>query len=61
MVEKCPVCDGRGFLDDIEPEDYIDQNGNTQIRFNKGKLNCPNPRCKEGLVITPDAMKSVNQ
>jgi len=44
-LKPCSVCGGKGFLDDIEPIDYIDNNGNAQIRFEKRKLSCPNPSC----------------
>lgn len=35
---KCVVCDGRGFLDDAEPEEYFTSEGNSAIRFKPLKL-----------------------
>lgn len=54
MTEKCVVCDGRGFLPDAEPEEYLTPDGNSALRFISTKLSCPNPDCKDGFVEIPD-------
>jgi hypothetical protein len=48
---KCVVCDGRGFLDDAEPEEYFTSEGNSAIRFKPLKLQCPNPDCHAGFIL----------
>ncbi len=51
LYEKCPVCAGRGFLEDTEPEEYINSQGNQAIRFKPLKMPCPNNKCKDGYLI----------
>jgi predicted RNA-binding Zn-ribbon protein involved in translation (DUF1610 family) len=40
--EVCSVCGGKGYIEDAEPQDYVDEWGNIQIRFKPSKLPCPN-------------------
>jgi len=51
--KKCQVCNGRGYLDDTEPEEYMTPMGNQAIRFRPTKMPCPNNRCKDGIIL-PD-------
>lgn len=48
-MKTCPVCGGKGFLLDEEPETYFDHRGNEQIRFKKSEMPCP-MKCKDGFI-----------
>ena len=43
----CGACFGKGFIIAEEPEEYSDDEGNSNIRFRKVQFPCPH--CREGF------------